>query len=46
MRRLVALLAVVLGLAACVTHPDGAYGDGPSLYLRDPDGYKIELKSR
>jgi catechol 2,3-dioxygenase-like lactoylglutathione lyase family enzyme len=24
----------------------GAYGTGPSLYLRDPDGYKIELKPR
>ena len=24
----------------------GAYGDGPSLYLRDPDGYQIELKPR
>ncbi len=24
----------------------GAYGVGPSLYLRDPDGYKIELKPR
>jgi catechol 2,3-dioxygenase-like lactoylglutathione lyase family enzyme len=24
----------------------GAYGDGPSLYLRDPDGYMIELKPR
>lgn len=24
----------------------GAYGDGPSLYLRDPDGYRIELKPR
>jgi catechol 2,3-dioxygenase-like lactoylglutathione lyase family enzyme len=24
----------------------GAYGDGPSLYLHDPDGYKIELKPR
>lgn len=24
----------------------GAYGDGPSLYLRDPDGYVIELKPR
>ena len=24
----------------------GAYGDGPSLYLRDPDGYKVELKPR
>lgn len=24
----------------------GAFGRGPSLYLRDPDGYKIELKPR
>jgi catechol 2,3-dioxygenase-like lactoylglutathione lyase family enzyme len=24
----------------------GAWGDGPSLYLRDPDGHKIELKPR
>ncbi len=24
----------------------GAYGEGPSLYLRDPDGYMIELKPR
>jgi len=24
----------------------GAYGEGPSVYLRDPDGYKIELKPR
>jgi glyoxylase I family protein len=24
----------------------GAYGVGPSLYLRDPDGYKVELKPR
>src|SRR5213594_675988 len=24
----------------------GAYGRGPSIYLRDPDGYKIELKPR
>jgi glyoxylase I family protein len=24
----------------------GAYGHGPSLYIRDPDGYKIELKPR
>jgi len=24
----------------------GAWGTGPSLYLRDPDGYKIELKPR
>jgi catechol 2,3-dioxygenase-like lactoylglutathione lyase family enzyme len=24
----------------------GAHGTGPSLYLRDPDGYQIELKPR
>ncbi len=24
----------------------GAFGQGPSLYLRDPDGYRIELKPR
>ncbi len=24
----------------------GAYGRGPSLYLRDPDGYNVELKPR
>ncbi len=24
----------------------GAYGSGPSIYVRDPDGYKIELKPR
>lgn len=24
----------------------GAYGNGPSLYLTDPDGYRIELKPR
>jgi catechol 2,3-dioxygenase-like lactoylglutathione lyase family enzyme len=24
----------------------GAFGTGPSLYLRDPDGYVIELKPR
>jgi glyoxylase I family protein len=24
----------------------GAFGDGASLYIRDPDGYRIELKPR
>lgn len=24
----------------------GAFGRGPSLYIRDPDGYQIELKPR
>ena len=24
----------------------GAFGPGPSLYIRDPDGYRIELKPR
>lgn len=24
----------------------GAYGRGPSLYIRDPDGYRVELKPR
>jgi glyoxylase I family protein len=24
----------------------GAFGDGPSLYIRDPDGYRLELKPR
>jgi glyoxylase I family protein len=24
----------------------GAYGTGPSFYLRDPDGYAVELKPR
>lgn len=24
----------------------GAFGQGPSLYIRDPDGYRVELKPR
>jgi glyoxylase I family protein len=24
----------------------GAFGNGPSLYIRDPDGYRLELKPR
>lgn len=33
-------------LVGDVTARFGAYGVGPSLYLRDPDGYMIELKPR
>jgi catechol 2,3-dioxygenase-like lactoylglutathione lyase family enzyme len=29
-----------------VVHRRGAFGDGSSLYIRDPDGYRIELKPR
>ena len=29
-----------------VTERRGAYGSGPSLYILDPDGYRIELKPR
>ena len=47
-------LAEVAGeLRACgaqvvgdVVQRRGAYGTGPSLYVRDPDGYQIELKPR
>lgn len=31
---------------ADVVERRGAFGQGPSLYLRDPDGYRIELKPR
>ncbi|MBI3457279.1 MAG: VOC family protein [Candidatus Rokubacteria bacterium] len=24
----------------------GAFGEGPSIYIRDPDGYRVELKPR
>jgi glyoxylase I family protein len=27
-----------------VVHRRGAFGDGDSLYIQDPDGYRIELK--
>ncbi|HKZ09014.1 MAG TPA: VOC family protein [Methylomirabilota bacterium] len=33
-------------LEGSVVERRGAYGTGPSLYLRDPDGYLIELKPR
>lgn len=29
-----------------IAHRRGAFGTGPSLYVRDPDGYRIELKPR
>jgi len=29
-----------------VVNRRGAYGQGPSLYIRDPDGYLVELKPR
>lgn len=29
-----------------ITERRGAFGQGPSLYLRDPDGYRVELKPR
>jgi catechol 2,3-dioxygenase-like lactoylglutathione lyase family enzyme len=32
------------GIAAKVTRRYGAEGDGPSVYLRDPDGNGLELK--
>ena len=44
--------AVAAHLKACGIEPTdimtrlGAYGTGPSLYLHDPDGFKVELKPR
>ena len=35
-----------IALEGGVVQRRGAYGTGPSLYLRDPDGYLIELKPR
>jgi glyoxylase I family protein len=35
-----------VALEGGVVQRRGAYGTGPSLYLRDPDGYLIELKPR
>lgn len=42
----VALAAKGVTLEGGVVRRNGAYGDGPSLYLRDPDGHKVELKPR
>ena len=41
-----ALAARGVKLEGNVVDRRGAYGTGPSLYLRDPDGYLIELKPR
>ena len=41
-----ALAARGVRLEGDVVERRGAYGTGPSLYLRDPDGYLIELKPR
>lgn len=40
------LLALCVAVEGEVVERRGAYGTGPSLYLRDPDGYLIELKPR
>jgi catechol 2,3-dioxygenase-like lactoylglutathione lyase family enzyme len=40
------LLALGVAVEGQVVERRGAYGTGPSLYLRDPDGYLIELKPR
>lgn len=42
----VALAGRGVTLEGEVVERRGAYGTGPSLYLRDPDGYLIELKPR
>jgi catechol 2,3-dioxygenase-like lactoylglutathione lyase family enzyme len=41
-----ALLARGVTVEGEVAERRGAYGTGPSLYLRDPDGYLLELKPR
>src|SRR5712691_11107633 len=35
-----------IALEGDVVQRFGAWGDGPSIYLRDPDGHMIELKPR
>ena len=42
----VALRARGVTVEGQVVRRRGAFGEGPSLYLRDPDGYRIELKPR
>jgi len=41
-----ALAARGVAIEGDVVQRRGAYGTGPSLYIRDPDGYLIELKPR
>jgi glyoxylase I family protein len=41
-----ALAARGVRIEGDVVQRRGAYGTGPSLYIRDPDGYLIELKPR
>ena len=41
-----ALAGLGVKLEGGVVDRRGAYGTGPSIYLRDPDGYLIELKPR
>jgi glyoxylase I family protein len=41
-----ALRARAVDVDAEVRQRRGAWGVGPSIYLRDPDGYQIELKPR
>jgi catechol 2,3-dioxygenase-like lactoylglutathione lyase family enzyme len=41
-----ALRAKGLAVEGDVVERRGAFGTGPSLYLHDPDGYRIELKPR
>ena len=40
------LRAIGVALEGDVVQRFGAWGDGPSIYLRDPDGHMIELKPR
>jgi len=40
------LVARGVALEGGVVQRRGAFGSGPSLYLRDPDGYLIEIKPR
>jgi len=41
-----ALRAMAVALEGDVVQLYGAWGDRPSIYLRDPDGHMIELKPR